>query len=1122
MASIQSTGFVLAQSVVSNGEVTGNEWSNPDKLLLTDEEYSESNPNETASDVAIGNFIFPTGALPDNAVITGIELMIIGYTGAPTSPPITLDLSFLDNTSGNNTYYPYQTPITALSPTLSTITIGSPTYLFATSFSATQINNAKISLLANGDIFLDAVKINVYYYIPDPITPIEPEGSSCDDCNSPIQAQPFYLALPFKSGDRYAYLQSFNYPDGTPIQFEDLGACGGEVKLVFDPAVPKIGNSNFEENCKTGMWEVMANGTVRLDFNDINNNRGLMFHTPYTADANLRSDHDALSKVIISDSGPFLGQYLQRCQIGVVVSAPIEVQQDDIQVAKPVDVFNFKGGGVVVTQNMSDPEKVDILITGAGGTTPPQVVASNSASSGSAQVSTLTFPLTVSGTNRGVCIQVSTEEATSVTATYDGISASLVVQGFDIPNNLRSVIFFLAAPNLGTHDVVITLSGAAYVSAGAEALVGVNQATPIGTTGSNSGSDTNPTQVIPTTVDNSLIFDGLCTALTPILYTPGAGQSENWHETANIDTRQGGSSVQQAGTAVDSVTMDWSITQSTDWVVSAVEVIGITFTPSGATGPTGATGATGATGGGGSGSTGPTGPTGPTGAAATGSGVIKPKAFDISHLTLSGTAAGTYFTDVETYILFERPNTDANPMIVYEMFGEYLQVYDTDADWSPVGDRKIQGAVTLGGFLYVLITDTTEYRVYRYVANNLAGGGTLMTVAGQAFDVINDFFMTSDGTNFYFNYQAGNSADSNIVSKYTLSGTTLTWDSDITCGAVTTALSSSFAVTVNGDIYGVEQGGTDTLSQFDNTGTLQFSSTDYNNITNLINWGDILYGINNGISGNSHLAKRIEFPGLTNTSGASAIAVKKIVNQISHGFVVGQIVRMDSSGVYVLSQADTTSNAEVTGYIDDILDVNNFALVTEGFVTGGVPATTEGDIYFLSDSVAGALTLTEPTTAPTVSKPLLEITVSGVEGYFHNYRGQENQTTPLGSVTYVNGILNASAGANVITHGLSSAPNKIRISVAVGNHVGGAHVSTAEGAYDSSGQNSVNNNFNTSAGAVVDAGTVFNVDGIDSLGAGGVVSGVISSVNGTDFTLTVTLLSGSYPAPVAILWEAEA
>lgn len=571
MSTIVQTGFKLAQTVISNGAVTGNEWSNPNNLLLSDGDVSESNPGAgVASDVIIGNFL---ASVPSNAVIVGIELQIIGYRGSQTSPVLTIQPTAVDNTSGSDVYYPYVTPFTGLTPDLASYVLGGPTYLFATAWTPDMINNFKLMLMANGDIYIDAALVNVYYYIPDTPLPPPPPPTGCDDCNSPVQAQAFYLAQPFLSGDRYAYLQSFNYPDGSPIQYADLGSCGGSIKFVFDEGVPKVGTSNFEENAECAVWTVQPNGTVQLDFGNINVFRGLMFHTPYTADAALRSNHDAQSKVIISNSGPFYGQYLQRCQIGSVISAPIQIKEEGAVIVSPAVKVNFKGAGVSVAVNGLDPEQADVTINGDTPTT-PVVTNVGSATSGSVRVSSLQFDVTTSGINRGLLVQISTEAAATITGiTFNGVALTQQVAG-SIPA-IRNEQWFLVAPPLGTYPVIITLSAPAYISAGGEALVSVNQSTPIGATNRNGGNSLTPSVSLSTTVDNSNVFDGLTTAQTPILYTPGPSQVSEWHFTANADAIQGSSSYLPAGTAPDAITMQYSITQNTAWEMTAVEVIGL-------------------------------------------------------------------------------------------------------------------------------------------------------------------------------------------------------------------------------------------------------------------------------------------------------------------------------------------------------------------------------------------------------------------------------------------------------------------------------------------------------------------------------------------------------------------
>lgn len=585
MENIIRTGFKLATAVIGNGTTTGNPWTNPNNLLLTDGDVSQSNPNNAASDVTVGNF---NSNLPQDAVPVGIEIKLIGYRGAQTSPPITVTPYFVDDTTGTVEFYPYTTPFTGLTPESEEYILGGPTYMFATEFSVDQINNAKIQLIANGDVYMDAILVDVFYYVPEPITPPVTTGDVCVDCNSTIQAPSFELALPFFATDTKCYLKSFNYSDGTPILYEDLGSCGGYIDLVFDEGKRiSQGSNNFMENAQTAIWTVLANGLVEVDFVDLSH-RGLGFHTPYAHDDALLSDHDANSKVIISNNGPYEGQRLHKCQIGALVSAPIEVDSNDSLVAKPVTKINFKGAGQTTTVNIDNDEQVDVVIPGNGGTTPPVIVSTTSGTTGSTPATALTASINISGTNRAVPVNISGQQIhTIVSVTVGGVAATHSVTATDVAHDLRAEEWVCVNPPLGVQPVVVTWSAPTLFSFGAECLNSVDTSSPVGATQSATGSSNSPMLSLTTTGDYSSIIDGLCTAQTPILYIPGPGQAANWSATANADARQGGSSVQQAGTEPDAITMQYSITQNTPWAYVAIEIKGITVAPSGVQSVTG-------------------------------------------------------------------------------------------------------------------------------------------------------------------------------------------------------------------------------------------------------------------------------------------------------------------------------------------------------------------------------------------------------------------------------------------------------------------------------------------------------------------------------------------------------
>ena len=585
---IVTTQFTLPTVIFANGQVTGNPWNNPTNLFLVDGDVASSNVNQgAASDVTVGgyNFLYNGISIPQGAVITGIELEVIGYRGAQTSPPITLDISFYDNVNGADDFYPYTTGFTGLTPTMTTTVLGTQNYLFATSFTVDQINNMKMNLQANGDVNLDSFLVRVYFYIPASATPPVVTPGVCISCESPIQIQEMRLARPFLVGQDKFYIQKggFSYPNGTPVQPGDVGSCGGKIPFVFDEGKSKSDqNGGYEENAvldtTIGSWTVLPSGVIEIDLGDVTQ-RGLDYKTPGTHVAALMSNHDANSSVIVTNNTPYNLSLVRRCQAGTVFSEPIEVLENGVSKVIPMTKANFSGS-VTVTQDLVDPEQANIVVTAGGGTTPPSVAAVANYTSFDVQVPSGQAVLTVIGLNRAGVVQILTEEiATISSVTIGGVSCTMAVSQTDAGTNQRNEIWTCVNPPLGSQIVEVTLSQDAYLTFGVEALAQVDTAALLGSLSTDVATSLNPSVDVITDRDNSIVIDSLGTAQTPILYTVGAGQALNWSYTANNVTRQGGSSVEAAGLQPDTVTMDYTITQNTRWTMCAVEIHGITTAP---------------------------------------------------------------------------------------------------------------------------------------------------------------------------------------------------------------------------------------------------------------------------------------------------------------------------------------------------------------------------------------------------------------------------------------------------------------------------------------------------------------------------------------------------------------
>jgi len=147
----------------------------------------------------------------------------------------------------------------------------------------------------------------------------------------------------------------------------------------------------------------------------------------------------------------------------------------------------------------------------------------------------------------------------------------------------------------------------------------------------------------------------------------------------------------------------------------------------------------------------------------------------------------------------------------------------------------------------------------------------------------------------------------------------------------------------------------------------------------------------------------------------SALAVE--VAQVSHGFVVGDIIRLNGINSYAKAQANSAANAEVVGIVTIVTDADNFAYTTEGAVTAGVPAVAAETVLFLSADTAGALTATAPTTAGYINLPLAVVTQNATKMVFHKYRGFEigsttAQASSIATYTVTDTTLSLTTGAN--------------------------------------------------------------------------------------------------------------
>lgn len=106
--------------------------------------------------------------------------------------------------------------------------------------------------------------------------------------------------------------------------------------------------------------------------------------------------------------------------------------------------------------------------------------------------------------------------------------------------------------------------------------------------------------------------------------------------------------------------------------------------------------------------------------------------------------------------------------------------------------------------------------------------------------------------------------------------------------------------------------------------------------------------------------------GVEISAGGGSTAIK--ITQTAHGYVVGDVLYFDGTN-YLKAIASAANTSEVVGVVSKIINANSFELTTAGQVTD-LAGLTAGTVYFLSPTVAGAWTATEPSTLGQISLPL--------------------------------------------------------------------------------------------------------------------------------------------------------
>jgi len=195
-----------------------------------------------------------------------------------------------------------------------------------------------------------------------------------------------------------------------------------------------------------------------------------------------------------------------------------------------------------------------------------------------AAASSFSFSHTTSGSNRvlivGVSIRNDLSQSVS-TVTYAG-SPLTFLRADTNGVSVRSELWYRVAPATGANTVVVTLSVSAKAAMGAISLTGVDQSTPIDANAGATGSGTAPSVSVTTVTNNAWVVDAAAfrsTANAEPTGTSGSGQTQRWSgytESGGVSVNvRGKGSTEGPKNSPGGVVMDWSLSASVDWAISA-------------------------------------------------------------------------------------------------------------------------------------------------------------------------------------------------------------------------------------------------------------------------------------------------------------------------------------------------------------------------------------------------------------------------------------------------------------------------------------------------------------------------------------------------------------------------
>ena len=199
-------------------------------------------------------------------------------------------------------------------------------------------------------------------------------------------------------------------------------------------------------------------------------------------------------------------------------------------------------------------------------------VATGDVSTGTGNGSSLSFNHDSAGADRLLLVGVSmanTGGSSVDTITYDGQALSFVGSQNGDGNDTRVEIWSLVAPNTGTNNLVVNLTGAQSdgFTVGAITFTGVDQATPLGSFISKGGIAPNDSVNVGSEADGMVFSAVAVQSGSDKNLTTGGGETKRWD--LYIDSSNGASSTAPGAASVN---MFWDFGNNDEFAIGAVAI----------------------------------------------------------------------------------------------------------------------------------------------------------------------------------------------------------------------------------------------------------------------------------------------------------------------------------------------------------------------------------------------------------------------------------------------------------------------------------------------------------------------------------------------------------------------